>query len=64
MNYAIVIERGPTSYGATVPDVPGCAAVGETEAAARALLRDAIAAHLDALRRAGHPVPEPRTTVD
>jgi len=28
MRYAIVIEQGPGSYGAYVPDLPGCAAVG------------------------------------
>ena len=27
MKSAIVIERGPSSYGATVPDLPGCVAV-------------------------------------
>ena len=30
MQYTVVIEKGPTSYGASVPDVPGCVAVGET----------------------------------
>ena len=30
MKYAVMIEKGPTSYGATVPDLPGCVAVAET----------------------------------
>ena len=30
MRYAIVIEKGPTSYGAYVPDLPGCVAAAET----------------------------------
>ncbi len=30
MRYAIVIEKGPTSYGAYVPDLPGCVAVAKT----------------------------------
>jgi predicted RNase H-like HicB family nuclease len=30
MKYAVVIECRPTSYGASVPDLPGCFAVGET----------------------------------
>jgi len=30
MRYAIVIEKGETSYGAHVPDLPGCVAVGES----------------------------------
>ena len=31
MKYAVVIEKGKESYGAYVPDLPGCIAVGETE---------------------------------
>lgn len=30
MRYAVIIEKGDTSYGASVPDLPGCIAVGET----------------------------------
>ena len=31
MQYMVVIEKGETSYGAFVPDLPGCVAAGETE---------------------------------
>ena len=31
MRYAVVIEKGPKSYGAYVPDLPGCVAVGKTQ---------------------------------
>ncbi len=31
MSYKIVIEEGETSFGAYVPDLPGCVAVAETE---------------------------------
>lgn len=31
MRYAIVLEKGPTSYGAYVPDLPGSIAAAETE---------------------------------
>ena len=37
--YAVVIERGPTSYGAHVPDLPGCVAVAETKAEVCTLMR-------------------------
>jgi predicted RNase H-like HicB family nuclease len=47
--YAVVIEKGETSFGAYVPDLPGCVAVAETEAEARELIREAIALHLDML---------------
>ena len=30
VGYAVIIEKGPTSYGAYVPDLPGCVAVGST----------------------------------
>lgn len=39
---AVVIERGATSYGAHVPDLPGCAAVGETKAEVLVVIREAI----------------------
>lgn len=64
MRYAIVIERGDTSYGAYVPDLPGCVAVGETREEAVKLIHEAIEAHLELLREEGEPVPEPRSTAD
>ena len=30
MKYMVVIEAVPESYGAHVPDLPGCVAVGES----------------------------------
>ena len=30
MRYLVIIEEGPTSFGAYVPDVPGCIAAGES----------------------------------
>ena len=64
MRYAIVIERGDTSYGAYVPDLPGCVAVGKTREEAVKLIHEAIEDHLDLLREDGEPVPEPRSTGD
>ncbi len=61
MQYVVIIEHGPTSYGAHVPDLPGCVAVGETETEVRQLIREAIALHLESLRADGQPVPEPRS---
>ena len=39
---AVVIERGSTSLGAQVPDLPGCMAVVETEAEVLMVIREAI----------------------
>ena len=55
----VVIERGESSWGAHVPDLPGCAAVGESRDEVVDLIREAIALHIDALRRDGLPVPKP-----
>lgn len=56
MRYLEVIEKGPTSYGAHVPDLPGCVAVGETEEEARTLIREAVELHIDSLREHGDPI--------
>ena len=29
MKYTVIVEKGGSSYGAFVPDLPGCIAVGE-----------------------------------
>jgi predicted RNase H-like HicB family nuclease len=64
MEYAIVIEKGETSYGAYVPDLPGCVAVGESEEEVRALIREAIEFHLDGMREDGEPIPAPASRVE
>lgn len=64
MQYALVIEREETSFGAYVPDLPGCVAVGESEAEVRRLIREAIAFHVEGMREDGDPVPEPSAHVE
>ncbi len=55
----IVIEEGETSFGAYVPDLPGCVAVGETEKEAKQLIEEAIEFHLEDLRDTGAEIPKP-----
>ncbi len=62
MRYLVVVEEGQSSFGAYVPDLPGCVAAGETREEALALIRDAIEFHLDGLKRAGQPIPRPSST--
>lgn len=62
MKYTIVIEKGPTSYGAYAPDLPGCGAAAETRGEVVQLIREAVELHLEGLREDGEPVPPPRTT--
>ncbi len=64
MRYTIVIEKGSTSYGAYVPDLPGCVAAAETRAQVVALIREAIVSHLAVLREEGMPVPEAHSTFE
>lgn len=59
MKYAIVIERGSNSWGAYVPDLPGCVAVGNSRQEVLTLIREAIKLHLDELRKKGAEIPVP-----
>ena len=59
MRYAVVIERGPVSYGAYVPDLPGCVAVADTRAEVVRLIAEAVESHLEVMREEGLAVPEP-----
>lgn len=64
MRYAIVVERGPTSFGAYVPDLPGCVAAAETREEVLGLIREAIEFHLEAMRSDGLAVPEPASSAE
>jgi len=64
MRYAIVIEKGPTSYGAYVPDLPGCVAAAESREEVVALIREAIELHLEAMREEGLELPAPASSTD
>ena len=57
--YLVVIEREGESWGAYCPDLPGVGVVGDTREEVEELIREAITFHLDGLRAAGDPVPEP-----
>ncbi len=64
MRYTVVIEQGPTSYGAYVPDLPGCIAAAESRVEAVALIREAIGFHLETMREEGMLIPEPHSTAE
>ena len=59
MEYLVILEKGESSYGAHVPDLPGCVAVAETRREVLKLIREAIKRHVEALREAGDTVPAP-----
>jgi predicted RNase H-like HicB family nuclease len=64
MRYAVVIEKGERNYSAYVPDLPGCASVGDTLDQVKSEIRSAIEFHLDGLREEGLPVPKPTSLVE
>ncbi len=59
MRYMIVIEEGEMSFGAYVPDLPGCVAVGESETEVKQLIQEAIEFHLEDLQESGAKIPKP-----
>ena len=64
MRYAVIVEEGGNSFGAYVPDLPGCAAVGETREEVLQLIQEAIEFHIEGLREDGQPVPEPSSSIE
>ncbi|MCI0488999.1 MAG: type II toxin-antitoxin system HicB family antitoxin [Blastocatellia bacterium] len=62
MDYMVIIEKGPHSYGAYVPDLPGCVAAAETKEEVLELIREAIELHIEAMKEEGLEVPKPSTT--
>lgn len=62
MRYMVVIEEGPTSFGAYVPDLPGCIAVGKSPEEALQLIQEAIVFHIEGLKEEGQHVPVPHSS--
>jgi len=62
MQYLVIVEKGPSSYGAHVPDLPGCIAVGDTKDEVLTLIREAIEFHLDGMKQDGEQIPPPNST--
>jgi predicted RNase H-like HicB family nuclease len=61
MRYTVIIEQGETSWGAYVPDLPGCVAAAETREQVLELIREAIDFHIEGLRENGEDVPLPHS---
>ena len=59
MKYTVVVEEGATSYGAFVPDLPGCVAAAETREEVLQLIQEAIDFHLTGLKEDGEAIPKP-----
>jgi len=60
--YAIIIERADDGgFGAWSPDLPGCVALGDTEAEALSEMKDAMRGHLEVMRERREVIPNPST---
>ncbi|MGB6947246.1 MAG: type II toxin-antitoxin system HicB family antitoxin [Bryobacteraceae bacterium] len=59
MKYTVIYERGPTSWGAYVPDLPGVIAVGDSRDEVEQLIREAVQFHLEGMRQEGISIPPP-----
>jgi len=64
VKFLVVIEKGPTSYGAYVPDLPGCVAVAKDRRRVKRLIREAIRLHVEDMRQRGDPIPKPSAASD
>jgi predicted RNase H-like HicB family nuclease len=62
MRYLVVVEDGTSSFGAYVPDLPGCVAVASSRAEVMQLIHEAIELHLEDIREQGLPVPSPQSS--
>jgi predicted RNase H-like HicB family nuclease len=61
MKFMVVVEHGPDSWGAHVPDLPGCIAVGGTRDEVLKLIQEAIDLHIEDLRAQGADVARPNS---
>ncbi len=62
MQYLVVLEEGRESFGAYVPDLPGCVAAGQSREEALNLIREAIEFHIEGLKQNGEPIPPPSSS--
>jgi len=59
VTYTVIYEKGPTSWGACVPDLPGVISVGDSREEVEQLIQEAIEFHLEGMRDEGLALPLP-----
>jgi predicted RNase H-like HicB family nuclease len=62
--YLVVYEKEGSSYGAFVPDLPGCVAVATSFPRVKKLIREAIELHVDDMTHRGQRLPKPQSRVE
>lgn len=61
MRYMVVVGQAPSSFGAYVPDLPGCVAAGSSRQEVLQLIQEAIEFHLEGIKGQGASVPQPHS---
>lgn len=61
MKYVVILEHGDTSWGAHVPDLPGCIAAGTSREEVLSLIAEAIDLHIESMLEAGEEIPKSRS---
>ena len=64
MQYVVLFEKGENSYGAYVPDLPGCVAAAKTLDEVQVLIAEAIEFHIEGLQKQGASIPPPSPLSD
>ena len=59
MKYTVIYEKGPHSWGAYVPDLPGIVTVADSRDEAEQLIQEAIELHVEGMREEGLAIPPP-----
>jgi predicted RNase H-like HicB family nuclease len=57
VKFTVIYEKGETSWGAYVPDLPGVISVGDSREDVERLIQEAIEFHIEGLRAEGLAVP-------
>ena len=57
MKYTVIYEKGPDSWGAYVPDLPGIVTVADSRDEAERLIQEAIELHVEGLQEEGLAIP-------
>jgi predicted RNase H-like HicB family nuclease len=59
MTYTVIYEKGSSSWGVYVPDLPGVISVGDSRDEVERLIQEAIAFHVEGMREEGLAIPAP-----
>lgn len=68
LEYTLIVERAEDRegvyYGGYFPDLPGCGTTGRTLKELRGNAREALEAHIGALKSTGQEIPPPTVRVE